>query len=125
MTYYWIIHTGGRGNINEKIILQTKHKYKVGKYIRENLDDVFFMFRKLCVCWNHYGKIKEDLKYIYDDDTYNFYDDDNEAILDEISTVLENYTDEEIVDELYGSSSDSDRDYASIIKISSNDIIKL
>lgn len=125
MTYYWIIHTGAEGNIHEKIILQTKHKHKVGKYIRENLLDVFFIFQKFCVC-QYYGKIWQDLKYIHDDDEYNFYNnDDKEKIIEEISNVLENYTYEEIVDELYGSSSDSERDYACITKISSKDIIKL
>ena len=61
----------------------------MGKYIRENLSDVFFMFQKLCVCWNDYGKIKEDLKYIYEDsDTYDFYDDkDKETIIEEITNI--------------------------------------
>jgi hypothetical protein len=115
----------GQGSISEKVILKTKHKHKVGKYIRENLSDVFFMFRKLCVC-NYYGKIKEDLDILYNDHEYDFYDDsDRKSIIKIISEVLKSYTDLEIVDELYGTSSDSERDYAAIMKISTNKIINL
>ncbi|XWV25388.1 putative ORFan [Tupanvirus deep ocean] len=126
MTLIWIIHTGFGGNICDKVILKTKHKSKVGKYIRENLADVFFMFIKLCVC-NNYGSIREDLDFLYGNDPeldiYN--EDDREAIIEKISEVLDSYTNEEIVDELYGSSSDSEKDYAAITKFSVNEIITL
>ena len=126
MSFIWIIHTGYSGKICEKVILKTKHKHKVGKYIRENLSDVFFIFTKFCVC-NSHGKIKEDLNFLYNKNSeYDFYNDDHrEAIIEEISNVLESYTNEEIVDELWGTSSDSERDYATISKISVNDIIAL
>ena len=128
MTYIWIIHTGYGGNICEKVILKTKHKHKVGKYIRENLSDVFFMFTKFCVCDAYSsGKIREDLDFLYGNDPeYDIYnEDEQEAIIEKISEVLESYTDEEIVNELYGTSSDSERDYAIITKFSVKDIIAL
>jgi len=126
MTYIWIIHTGERGNIHESVILKSKHKSKIGGYIRDNLEQFFFMFRKLGVC-NDYGKIKKDLINLYDQhNKFDFYNEKHEnKIIKEIRKVLENYTDEQIVDELYGSSSDTERDYAVITKINTNEIVSL
>jgi len=67
------------------------------------------------------------LDFLYDDDPeldiYN--EDDQEAIIEKIYEVLESYTDEEIVDELHDTSSDSERDYAAISKFPVNEIIAL
>ena len=47
MTNIWIIHTGEKGCIHESVLLQTKHKSKVGKYIRNNIPDFFIYVSKV------------------------------------------------------------------------------
>lgn len=126
MSHIWIIHTGAFGNIDDKVIVQTKHKHLVGKFIRENLSEVFFMFQKLGVCDNH-GQIKDDLMFLYNhDNELDFYsDDDKDEIIERIHEVLKTYSNKKIVDELYGTSSDTEKDYCRITKISTKDIIEL
>jgi hypothetical protein len=126
MTHLWIIHTGEKGEINESVTLETKHQHKVGKYIREHISEFMFIFQKFAVC-DDFGTIREDLEDLYHDDNIDVYDEDDEdEIVAAIETVLEDYTNEQIVDELWGTSSDSEHsDYARITKIAKNDIIKL
>ncbi|XWV26681.1 putative orfan [Tupanvirus soda lake] len=79
----------------------------------------FYVYQITCYTkCNYYGSIREDLDFIYGNnpelDIYN--EDDREAIIEKISEVLDSYTNEEIVNELYGSSSDNENDYAAITK---------
>lgn len=118
MTYIWIIQTGC-DRIEKSVILQSKSKSKVGKYIREHIIDFIFMFRKVSEC-DYHGKIGDDLN----DNNLDLDDEDDVETIIKIGEILENYTNDKIVDELYGTSSDIDKNYALINKISTN-IIKL
>lgn len=83
------------------------------------------MFQKLGVC-SDYGEIAEDFLSMIKETELDYYDeDDDEEIIAQIEEILTNYTDEQIVDKLWGVSSDSEHDYAQITTISTASIIKL
>lgn len=126
-TYLWIIHTGAGGEIFQSITLKTKYKSKVGKYIRDNINDFYFMFSMFPVCSKHdSGEIVNKFNEMLDQTGYNVHDDnDTENIITEIQEIFNNYSYAGIVDNLWGASNDSEKDYANITKISPKAFIRL
>ena len=47
MSFLWIICTSADGAIERLEVLKSKHRSKVGKYIRNNIDQFLFMFYKV------------------------------------------------------------------------------
>lgn len=124
--YIWIIHNGAGGNIMQSVCVQTDTKSEVGKYIRNNISSVLFIFQKFTVCekWPS-GKICRDFLDLHDsDENFDVYKDCDKTHK-KIAKILEKYTDTQIVDELWGASGDSEHDYATITKINPNSVIVL
>lgn len=125
MSKIWIIHTGAFGTINESIMVSTKSKKAVGQYIRNNLVDFMFAFRMFGVCDDR-GSLGDLVVKIEKDNDLDIHDDDDiPDFVEKLNDELGNYSDTKIVDELYGSSSDSERDYVGIQQISMADVIEI
>ena len=124
MSFLWIICTSADGAIERLEVLKSKHKSKVGKYIRNNIDQFLFMFYKVWTCTVQ-GKIGEDLSKYIEKNNFQYSDTKNKKCFENIvSEILENYSDEDIVDELNGEDR-NDGSYANIICISAKNIIQL
>ena len=119
MKNLWCIET----DMADNIIISADNKEQVGKYIKKNIKNLIFIFQTLLKCDYLYGKIKEQIEKIYSFDEYLILSDsiDEENVLiftKDIEKILSGFSDEEIVDELWGHNEDFS------IKVSIKQILK-
>ena len=125
MTDIYLVCTGNGCKLSKYIAIVTNNAADVGKYIREHLNDFYFMFEEMALS-DCYGKIQKDLFKIYEEkDLYRPTEHNRDRVIEAIGPVLAHYTDEEIVKEMYGYVTFAGRQYATITKIKSNKIITL
>ena len=134
MSKLWLLVVGGYdGSLNFSPIMANSKK-DVGKYIRNNIEKVMFMFETLYYCNDNYGKIREKLNDWYDDpsddeDGYflEMIKNDYESVdfIESIKTIFNGMTDSEIVDEFWGYNKDRESCFVTIQKTSAANIVNL
>jgi hypothetical protein len=125
MTSIWVIHQGANGEAHQLISLRTKYKSKVGRYIRNNINDFYFMFSFFRSCPKYQcGDIAIKFNEMMTK-TKLIIDDDRDAIIIKIEEILGNYTNSAIVDHLWAYCDDSEAEYANIEQLPVKSIIRL
>ena len=127
MSYVWIIFTSHEGEIAPymNISFKTKHKSKVGKYIRNNISEFVSIFT-IIKCFDCYAsdsicRLQEKLESLVPD----MADENDESIIEQIKEILEEFSDEEIVDEINECVDASNERSIKIMKIPVNKMITL
>jgi hypothetical protein len=121
----WVIGCGGGGQFNTKFCVATKHKHKVGNYIKNNVEKLIRIFQKFYFC-DRGGEMVKIINKIIKENSINVYTDEGKILfIDAIEDSLNELSGEEIVDQFCGHGGDTEADFVSIIHIKQTNIINL
>lgn len=119
MTKLWIVTTGefDGGQFFIPVIADTTSQ--LGAYIRNNIPKFMPIFQALFFCDYYYGKIRERLKKWYS--IKNFLDIVAESVIQnafaaDIEKILSEFSDEEIIDELWGYNESAESIFVRIVE---------
>ena len=124
MSYIWIISITDEGETRcyMNMSFKTKHKSKVGKYIRKNISqfvNVFSWIKSFGLYGSNVAKIQEKLEDFTD------MDEDDENVIEQLREMLEEFSDEEIVDEINLCADQGKERSITIIKVPAKETIIL